>query len=755
MELDESVLKEFVDETLKNLEKVGRHLPQSGRTDMHPDEKHIREIRREIHSIKGCAGFFPLPEVEKLARSMEELLDAVLEKRCKTLSTVWEKLSGGVQILRFMLENPDKTDVYPVGQICGDMAQMISAEEAETVSAVSATPDITEAAGEDIEDGEDIEVRFEISPMTIKKLPAMHEYLYVLEYDLAEYALREGKSPVALIRELLSVGIIVDAEIRSFAKDLDDSLQEGFFLYIVLYSTILGKDFVDAAVGLPQDRIFPVDREKLGDTDLITYRIRAKTVSLGTSLSALPDPEKKESAEHDMQPEHSGEISAENLQSHQHETAFMRNFSADTDANQAHFPAEAEEDGEWAKDRHSVRIDSEKLDHLVNLVGELVIAESMVTKNPDLKGLNLERFERCAHSLRRIISELQNTAMAVRMFSFAELFSRMVRIVRDLSAKHGKQIQVKLEGQETGTDRTIIDYIAEPLVHIIRYAVLYGIEIPEQRKAAGKSETALITLSVTKEGGYILLAVSDNGRGLNRNEILKQAVRKGIVTGDGTHLPYEDVCRLIFQPVLYGSGETGSFSGGNVFLPLVKRNAEKIKGRADVHSVPGEGTLFTLRIPITLTIIDGMLIRIGSTLFTVPLLSIRESFRTDAERITVTMSGQEMIRVRDHLLSVIRLHRIYGIVPEREKLDQGILISVVSGQKRVCLFADEIIGHHQTVVKRMPEYIGTACGISGCTILENGGVGFILDVGELIDMTEVQEENLSHTVRTEKEHRSF
>jgi len=179
-------------------------------------------------------------------------------------------------------------------------------------------------------------------------------------------------------------------------------------------------------------------------------------------------------------------------------------------------------------------------------------------------------------------------------------------------------------------------------------------------------------------------------------------------------------------------------------LPLVKRNAEKVKGRADVRSVPGEGTVFTLRIPISLTIIDGMLIRIGSTLFTVPLLSIRESFRTEPEQITVTMSGLELIRIRDRLLPVIRLHRIYGIVPECEKLEQGILITVVSGQKTVCLFADEIIGHHQTVVKPMPEYISTAFGISGCTILENGGVGFILDAGELIDMTEVSETEEKH-----------
>ncbi len=739
MELDESVLKEFADETLKNLEAVGMLFSQPARTDMQPDEKQIRDARRVIHSIKGCAGFFPLPDMEKLARGMEELLTAVLEKRSAMESPVWEKLSDGVQMIRLMLENTDKKNGYPVGPLCEAMAELMGTAEPEPAEPPeNAANVLPEMPG----DGQDIEIRFEINPMTLRKLPAMHEYLYVLEYDLAEYAFREGKRPAALIRELMSVGIIVDAEIRSLAKDLDDCLQEGVFWYIVLYSTILGKDFIDAAVGLPPDRIFPVDREKLGDTDVIAYRIRTKTLSLSTHTSDSGIPEKEKQKEHHVLPgrdfsEPPAESFAENRPAHHPETAFMQEFSADPES----MPEESEE---WTSGQDAVCSEPEKLDHLANLIGELVIAESLVTKNPDLKGLKLDRFERSAHNLRRIISELQKTAMSVRMFSFTELFGRMVRMVRDMSARHGKQIQVKLEGQETATDRTVIARIAEPLVHIIRYAVLYGIETPEQRKAAGKSETALITLKAREEDGDILIAVSDNGRGLNRNEILNQAVRKGIVKGDGAHLRHEDVCRLIFEPALYGNGETGSFSPRNAFPPLVKCNVGKMKGRADVHSIPEQGTLFSLRVPVPLTVIDGMLIRIGSTLFTVPLLSIRESFRAEAGEITVTMSGQELIRVRNHLLPVIRLCRIYGIVPEHEKLEQGILITVVSGQKKICLFADEIIGHHQAVVRQMPEYIGAASGISGCTILENGGVGFILDAGELMDRIEVQGDDSPH-----------
>ncbi|MEZ4525470.1 MAG: chemotaxis protein CheW [Desulfobacterales bacterium] len=743
MELDESVLKEFADETLKNLEAVGMDLSRSARTGVPPDEKQIRDIRRVFHSVKGCAGFFPLPDLEKLARAMEDLLTAVLEKRSGGETAVWERLSEGAQMIRLMLENTDKKDGYPVDPLCGALAELIGTAEGETeVSAASAEDGIPE-----VSDGrEEMEVCFEISPATLRKLPAMHEYLYVLAYDLADYAFREGKSPVALVRELMSVGLIVDAEIRSLAKDLDDNLQEEVFWYIVLYSTILGKEFIDAAVGLPPDRIFPADREKLGDTDVIVYRIRSKTLSLIAHPPGIGSPEREKTDEHPGAPippdRVYGNHPEENEESFAEKPAVIHPetvFRQDVSANAEHRPdAEGGECGEWASEQESAPLDRKKLDHLVNLVGELVIAESMVTKNPDLKGLRLDRFERSAHNLRRIISEIQNTAMSVQMFSFAGLFTRTVRMVRDLSAGQGKQIQVKLEGQETGTDRSILAQIAEPLMHMVRYAVICGIESPEQRKSAGKSETGLIALSVRQEGGDILLAVSDNGRGLNRNEILGQAVRKGIVGDGGTDLRYEEVCRLIFEPALYGDGETEAFSRKNAFLPLIKRIAEKLKGRAEVRSIPGEGTLFSLRIPIPLAIMDGMLVRVGSTFCTVPLLSIRESFRAETKQITVTMSGQELIRVRNHLLPVIRLHRIYGIVPEQEKLEQGILITVVSGERKVCLFADEIIGHHQTVVKQMPEYLGNAACISGCTILENGGVGFILDIGSLMDRAEVR-----------------
>ncbi len=588
------------------------------------------------------------------------------------------------------------------------------------------------------------EIRFEISPQTLRKLPAMHEFIYILEYDLADYCSREEKTPTALVKELQSVGMIADARIFSLSGDLTAELKKGELWYIVLYSTILGNDFIDAAVGLPRECIFSIDRETLGDTDIISYNIRSKQISFASaSLLSNPYETGEQPAPGTVSEKNSGPAPPEKAQGQKetdrlsHSTAKSRSLLQDIRESELcrSDPFADEKDSGRNPGGTGVRVDPEKLDNLINLVGELVTAESMVSKNPDLEGLSLERFERSAHNLRRIISELQKVAMSVRMISLAEMFSNLVRTVRDLSAKHEKKIRVKLQGQDTRTDKTVIEQINESLQNIIRYHVLFGIEDPEERSAAGKPETAVIGIEARQEGGEILITVSDNGRGLDRKNILHRAVRRGLIQNDAPEPSYEDLCRFIFNPAFYSSEDPDRHAR----LPRVREHLEKIKGNADVQSSPGKGTMLILRIPVSRTIIDGMLIRIGRTICAVPLLSVRESFRIESSQITVIMSGQEIIRIRNELLPVVRLHRIYGITAERTELEEGILISVFSGQKKICLFADEIIGHCQTVVKEMPEYIGMTAGISGCTILEDGGIGFILDVGRLIDMTESED----------------
>jgi len=295
---------------------------------------------------------------------------------------------------------------------------------------------------------------------------------------------------------------------------------------------------------------------------------------------------------------------------------------------------------------------------------------------------------------------------------------------------------LELIGEDTEVDKTIIEHIDDPLMHIIRNCVDHGIESPEERKAVGKPETGKLTIEAKHEGGEVLIRISDDGRGLNREKILAKGIRRGMIRDDGKPLSDQEVFRLIFEPGFSTAEKVTEVSGRGVGLDVVKKNIEKMKGKANIRSIPGKGTTIILSIPLTLAIIDGMIVRVGSSSYTIPLLSIRESFRPNPDQITITMEEQEIVRIREDMIPVIRLHELYNITPEQTELCKGILINVSSGIKSVCLFADEIIGHHQTVIKGMPGYVASARGISGCTILGDGEVSLILDVGKLIDIAE-------------------
>ncbi|MGE4553028.1 MAG: chemotaxis protein CheA, partial [Desulfovibrionaceae bacterium] len=398
--------------------------------------------------------------------------------------------------------------------------------------------------------------------------------------------------------------------------------------------------------------------------------------------------------------------------------------------------AEGEEGAAKKTERRDIRVDLDKLDVLMNLVGELVIGETMVTRHPGVVNLQIESFERAAHNLRRIIADLQDVAMSVRMVPVSRTFRRMIRLVHDLSKKAGKRVKLELVGEETEVDKTVIEQIADPLVHLVRNSVDHGVEPVSERLAAGKPETATVTIEAGHEGGEVVIRVSDDGRGISREKVLDKARRNGLVQGDGKHLPDGEVFKFIFEPGFSTAEKITDVSGRGVGMDVVKRNLEKIKGRVDVFSTAGQGTTMLLRIPLTLAIIDGMLVRVGDSRYTIPLLSIRESFRPVPEQVTRTMDGQELVRVRELLIPVLRLHEFYGIRADVEDLCSGILICVGSGDRQVCLFADEIIGHHQTVIKAMPGVTGKARGISGCTILGDGEVSLIIDVVSLMDAAE-------------------
>ena len=391
--------------------------------------------------------------------------------------------------------------------------------------------------------------------------------------------------------------------------------------------------------------------------------------------------------------------------------------------------------------RQDIRVELGKLDSLINLIGELVIAENMLIHNPDLKGLELENFNKAGQHMSKLVRELQEMAMTIRMIPVSGLFRRMIRLVHDISVKAGKKVDLELIGEETEMDKTVIETITDPLVHLLRNSLDHGLEPPDERLAAGKGEKGTVKLSARHEEGEVWVTIEDDGRGLNKEKILEKAITNGLIEGDGSDLTDKQINNLIFAPGFSTAAAITDISGRGVGMDVVKKNLEKIKGKIDVYSTPGQGSKIVLRIPLTLAIIDGMIVRVGTASCIVPTLSMLEAFRPVMEQITITPDGEELAQVRENFLPIIRLHDILGKKPDSHDLADGILIVLESQETRFCLFIDEILGQQQTVIKGLSDFIGNVPGVSGCTILGDGGVCLILDVGTLIDSAESRKAN--------------
>jgi two-component system chemotaxis sensor kinase CheA len=382
--------------------------------------------------------------------------------------------------------------------------------------------------------------------------------------------------------------------------------------------------------------------------------------------------------------------------------------------------------------RKEIRVDTGKLDKLFELVGELITAESMVINNPDIVGLHLDSFTKSFASLNKISREIQETTMMIRMIPLDSLFQKMTRLVRDLSRKMDRPINFLVSGQDTEMDKNVIEQISDPLVHILRNAVDHGIESKEKRLEGGKSETGTIQLDAKYEGSEIWIRVRDDGGGLNREKILEKAASKGMLKGDPDLIPDKDVWAFIFEPGFSTAEVVSDVSGRGVGLDVVKKNLERIRGRIDIKTMPGEGTEFTLAIPLTMAIIDGITVRVGTNRYSLPLNDIIEFFKVTPNQITRTDKQDDTVNIRSEFIPLIKLCEVFRIPSSIIDPCDGIVIVVQNNGRKACLLIDEVIGNQQIVVKSLSEYLGKVDGISGCSILGDGGVSFIIDTGKLL-----------------------
>jgi two-component system chemotaxis sensor kinase CheA len=384
-----------------------------------------------------------------------------------------------------------------------------------------------------------------------------------------------------------------------------------------------------------------------------------------------------------------------------------------------------------------ISVNVNKLDKLMDLVGEMVIAEAMVIQNPDLLGLELNNFRKATRQLNKITTEMQDLVMSIRMVPLSATFSKMNRIVRDMNKKTGKDVKLEIIGGDTEVDKNIIEHISDPLMHLVRNCIDHGIEPSNERIRKGKPQTGIVTLEAKNSGGDVLILVKDDGKGLDRDKILNKAKENRLLKKDEKDMTDQELFNLILQPGFSTNVEITEFSGRGVGMDVVAKNIDVVGGSLSIESIPDKGTQFRIRIPLTLAIIDGMNIKVGNSYFILPTISIKQSFRPKEEDIFFDTDNNEMIMVRGQCYPIIKLHERFGIETKITKLSDGILIMVEHAEQTVCVLADELLGQQQVVVKALPEYIKKfrkVRDLSGCTLLGDGSISLIIDVAGLISL---------------------
>ncbi len=737
------IIQEFVTESRDMIEQLEPQIIELGQDS---DPETMNAIFRLFHSMKGSAGFLEFDHMTRVAHAAENLLDLIRNGEITLVPDHVNLLCAACDFAKEALEMVESN--YADDEMVGDADVMAEQLHQAIETAKGNTPPVEETP--EIDQTVEVGVTAELPQLEINDEMRQSfvtegvELLQNAEQGMLAWGEKsDDPEPMAdLFRNIHSFkgncGFFGFAEMEKLAHQMEtvlDRAKSGSPLAVDNPA-----DSLLAALDLLQNAVTDISEGRDGnipDLDehltelqkLLPPMIGEILVEEGVDadhVSAAVETQKKPVGEILID---QGKASPEQIN-----TALKKQQSAKN--SQKKLVKSPASRASTAARKQDIRVDLGKLDNLINLIGEMVIAENMLINNPDLKGLELENFTKAGQHMSKLVRELQEMAMTIRMIPVAGLFRRMIRLVHDISAKAGKKVDLVLSGEETEIDKTVIETITDPLVHLLRNSLDHGLEPPDERVAAGKGEKGTVTLSARHEEGEVWVTVKDDGRGLNREKILEKAISKGLIEGDGSDLSDKEIYNMIFMPGFSTAAQVTDISGRGVGMDVVKKNLEKIKGKINVSSTPGQGSRIDLRIPLTLAIIDGMMVRVGDTTAILPTLSILEAFRPNTDQITQTPDGDELARVRENFFQIIRLHKILEKEPDSRELVDGILIVLEHQEDRFCLFVDEIVGQQQTVIKGLSEFIGNVAGVSGCTILGDGGVSLILDIGSLRESIE-------------------
>ena len=644
------------------------------------DNDTVNSIFRAAHSIKGGSATFGFTEVAEFTHGMETLLDEMRDGSRDVTQASIDTLLQSVDCLREMLAaSRDKTPIDT------ERAAVLK-DELETILASGTSGSATPESNQ------------QVSSDAVSEVSASHEG-WMIKFTPHHGMLKTGNDPVRMFRELGELGelsVVVDISQLPTLGDLDP--EESYLSWdLTLKSSVEIEKIKEILEWVEDECDFNISEIKSEAEKVEQPAENNVTESVTEKDSASSSPAKPVAAK----------------------PAAGTKTSANTDSA-------------------SIRVSIDKVDALINMVGELVITQSMIGQlDCDFDDFDNSRMEKLRDGLtllERNTRELQESVMRIRMLPISFAFNRFPRMVHDLCQKLDKKIELKTTGEQTELDKTVMEKIGDPLVHLVRNSIDHGIEMPKERLTANKSETGTIELNAFHKGGNIIIEIKDDGAGFNKDRIKEKAIERELI-GKDENLSDEKIYDLIFQPGFSTAEQLSDISGRGVGMDVVRRNIRELGGSIDVTSEEGNGTTFTIRLPLTLAILDGQLVCVGDEIYITPLVSIVESLQIKEEFVNNIAGQTELYKVREDYIPIVRMHDIFGIDVERNNLEGGLLVVVEGDGKKAGLLVDELLGQQQVVIKSLETNYKRVDGVSGATILGDGTVALILDVDGLIDLS--------------------
>lgn len=685
------------------------------------DEESINEIFRTMHTIKGSSGIMMFDNITAVSHKLEDVFYYLRESRPKRVPHL-ELVEHVLSVEDFISSEMEK--IRNGDPVDGDASDIIEDLDKflEKIKGGSATT--TENKEPPPENVHEAPKHFYIAPVATS---ASRFYkIYITFYQETEMANVHAYKAVYALKEIAEDLLYSPEDVISNESSSDIILQEGFRILLQAQCT---EEEVRNIIGIGYD-IKKVD----------IFECKAEEFLQGFDFG---EPEEEAIIDLDSSVEDI-EARVQELSGDQDEKEKKPEKTEKPQVTPGDFVIKSREPGKQkklVKDRGKknafISVNVKKMDQLMDLIGELVISESVVLQNPDLKvpGLKLDRFNKAAAQLAKISTDLQDVIMSMRMVSLSNTFQKMNRIVFDVSRKLGKEIEFETVGEQTEVDKNIIEKISDPLMHIVRNSVDHGIEDKETRIDNGKSEKGKITLSAKTEAGKVWISVADDGGGLDRVKILAKARELGLLDENKPDEAYKDreVYQLITLPGFSTNKKVTEYSGRGVGMDVVVQNIQSIGGTLDIESSPGVGSIMSLKIPLTLAIIDGIVMEVGNSSFVMETGVIKEFVRVKEDMMVYEPNGEEFIMIRGECFPVLRLGNWYGLNEYCESVEDGVMLILEVENQKICLLVDKLIGEQEIVVKPIPSYIKKVKGLSGCTQLGDGSIALILDAAGLME----------------------